>query len=305
MYYYVVCEESMKAFISHSSIDKPLARQVADEIRVRGHDVWLDERDLGAGQPLGSTLSEALSDIDVFVIILTENSVASPWVLFELNQAIPMVVSSATRMLPLKFDSTDVPSSLRGFIYADCSSWDGLKRALNLTFASASFTLPLSPSEIDVRYAERVMPEFCIRLVLTADLSNTDSLGSSSRQYVALGDYFEQCGRPLRDIMENLFVAKYLDAFLKPDDKWSAVVIAAGALYEKKLDLLPGTWKSIYRVLTDRRRLNLCTPSQFHSDLGSPPRDYWEGDQTSWMYAVRSELHTHGYEDETHLPQVD
>lgn len=294
----------MKAFISHSSVDKPLARQVADEIRVRGHDVWLDERDLGPGQPLAAALSEALQEIDVFVIILTENSVASPWVSYELNQAISMVVGSTVRILPLKFDAAEVPSSLGGFIYADCSNCDGLKRALNLTFTSASLRLPLAKSEIESRYKERVLPEFCLRLVRSDDLSTNGSLGHSSRQYVALGDYFEQCGRPLRDIMANLFVGKYLDELIEPDDEWSAIVIAAGDLYQQKLDLLAGTWKSVYRILTDRRRLNVCAPGQFTTDLGSPPRDYWEGDQRSWMDGVRTELQSHGYplyEDEKFL----
>jgi hypothetical protein len=103
--------------------------------------------------------------------------------------------------------------------------------------------------------------------------------------------------------MINLFVGKYLDELLQPDDSWSVVVIEAGSLYEKKLDLLPGTWKAIYRILTDRRRLNVCTPAKYLDQLGSPPRDYWD-ENREWYNRVREELLSHGYplsEDEKYL----
>lgn len=294
----------MKAFISHSSIDKPLAREIADEIRVRGHDVWLDERDLGPGHPLASALAEALTEIDVFVILVTQNSVSSPWVVYELNQVIALVVRNSVRVLPLKFDGAEIPSVLSGFIYADCSIPDGLRRALNLTFTSARLRLPLAQSELQDRFEKRMVPEFCVRLIRSTDLSANQTLGPSAREYVALGDYFEQCGRPLRDIMTNLFVGRYLEELLEPADAWSAVVFEAGHLYEQKLDLLPGTWKAIYRVLSDRRRLGICLTAKYHDDLGMPPRDYWEGNHREWYDRVRSELQRNGYplsEDEKFL----
>jgi uncharacterized membrane protein YecN with MAPEG domain len=74
---YFATQRKMKAFISHSSTDKPLVREIADEIRVRGHEVWLDERDLVPGQSLASALSNALEYIDIFIIVLTKNSVSS------------------------------------------------------------------------------------------------------------------------------------------------------------------------------------------------------------------------------------
>lgn len=285
----------MKAFISHSSLDKPLAREIADEIRMRGHEVWLDERDLGPGQQLATALADALKNIDVFVIILTKNSVSSPWVTYELNQVLPLVVRNSVRVLPLKFDEIEIPSALSGFIYTDCANRDELKRALNFAFVSSGLHLPLSQLELQERFEKRTPPEFCVRLIRSADLAVTQTLGPSIRKYVALGDYFEQCGRPLREIMTNLFVGQYLDTFVEPEDDWSVIVIEAGAIYKKKLDLMPGTWKSVYRLMSGHGRLEYFSTAKYYEDLGDPPRDYWDGNHRVWYDRVREELKTYGY----------
>jgi TIR domain len=128
----------MKAFLSYSSKDKSLVREIADEIRVRGGAVWLDERELSAGTPLASALSAALNDIDIFVILITENSVTSPWVKYEIDQVMPVVIERSIRVLPLRFGNAPIPPTLHGYLYADGSNPDALRRAINLAFASSN-----------------------------------------------------------------------------------------------------------------------------------------------------------------------
>jgi hypothetical protein len=275
----------MKAFLSHSSADKPLAREIAQEIRARGHEVWLDERELQLGQPLASALSEAMRTIDAFVVVLTANSVASKWVSFELAQALPLAVESAVRMVPLKFGDITVPALLRGYIFADCSSPDGLRRALNLAFLKS----PLDRDEISSRFERRVVPEYCVRLVPSDQLSCSGTLGPAVRKYVGVGDYMEQCGRTLHEILSNLLSGATLDNLIEPDGAFSAVVFEAGSLFRKKLDLLPATWKAVYRILTDHRRLNVWSPAQYYADLGPPPRDYWDS-PPEWSVHLSEEL---------------
>ena len=166
----------------------------------------------------------------------------------EFNQVIPSLAQNSVRVLPLKFDEIKIPSVLSGFIYADCSNRDGLKWALYLAFTSATLHLPLTQGELQERFRKSNTPEFCVRIIRSSDLGATSTLGPLSRKYVALGDYFEQCGRPLRDIMTNLFVGKYLEELLGPNDNWSAVVIEAGILYGQNLIycLAPGRQSIAY-----------------------------------------------------------
>ncbi len=42
----------MKVFISHSSLDKDIARRIAEQYRSRGVGVWIDEGELGPGDSL-------------------------------------------------------------------------------------------------------------------------------------------------------------------------------------------------------------------------------------------------------------
>ena len=286
----------MKAFLSHSSKDKSLAREIAEAIRIRGGNVWLDERDLPAGASLASALSEALSGIDIFVVLITENSVTSPWVQYEIDEVMPRISERSIRVLPLRFGGASIPPILREYLYVDGSSPDALRRALNLAFASSEYRLPIGDSEIKARYEERRQPEFCIRISRTRGLTDSATSGPAERRYVSVADYFEQCGRPLREILENLFVGKFFDE-LSPDDEFSALVFEVGQLYEKKLDLLPGTWKAIYRVITDARRLAIAAPrDEFQAEMGRPPRDYWGADDhLVWYDRVRVELQSNGY----------
>jgi TIR domain len=280
----------MKAFLSHSSKDKQIAREIADAIRVRGGDVWLDERELSVGSPLASALSMALGQIDTFMILVTENSVGSPWVPPEIDQVMPLVVERSIRIIPIQFGEVPIPPTLRGYLYANGSDRESLNRALNLAFVSAEYRLPLPQAELDRRYQERQLPEFCVRIVPTKVIRDNPTLGPTERRYVAVADYFEQCGRSLREILENLFVGSALEAFNNPDDEFSAIVFETGLLYEKKLDLMPGTWKSVYRIITDRRRLAILTPRlEFQSAMGRPPRDYWDTSY-NWNSCVKDEL---------------
>jgi hypothetical protein len=245
----------MKAFLSHSSKDKQIAREIADAIRVRGGSVWLDERELSVGSPLASALSTALGQIDTFLILVTENSVGSPWVKYEIDQVMPLVVERSIRILPIRFGEVPIPPTLRGYLYANGSDRDSLNRALNLAFVSAEYHLPLPKAELHRRYQEHLLPEFCVRIVPTKEITCNPYLGPTERRYVAVADYFEQCGRPLREILENLFVGSYLEELIGPDDEFSAIVLESGRLYEKKLDLMPGTWMTSFELNLASRRV--------------------------------------------------
>jgi TIR domain len=286
----------MKAFISHSSMDKALARVLSDQIHIRGGNAWLDERELGSGMPLATALASAIDQVDIFVILITKHSVASSWVKFEINLAMTLAIERGIRILPLKASDVEVPIALRGYIYADISDEVSLARALNLAFVAPQNQLPLPSELIRARYDARILPDMCMRIVRTVDLDHSHSLGVSDRKYVFAGDYFEQCGRPLREVLENLYVGMYLDSFIRPNDEFSVVVFETGHLYAKKVDLLPGTWRAVYRIITDPRRLGIFGASQIQEiDGEGSDGNYWNGDQRRWYRRVRSELQDSGF----------
>ena len=66
----------MKIFISHSWRDKDHAESIAEHLR--GHnEVWMDYRNLRPGDPIQEVIDAALRDMDLVLVVWTENSAAS------------------------------------------------------------------------------------------------------------------------------------------------------------------------------------------------------------------------------------
>ncbi|MEM7041936.1 MAG: toll/interleukin-1 receptor domain-containing protein [Pseudomonadota bacterium] len=71
----------MKAFLSHSSADKHLVKQVADFLR-RAR-VWFDEMHIETAADLRTALRKGIRETDLFVLFASENSLRSEWVNWE------------------------------------------------------------------------------------------------------------------------------------------------------------------------------------------------------------------------------
>ena len=68
-----------KVFVSHSHLDNGYAEWVVDDLCAAGADAWFDTINLGAGN-FQQRISAALSKCDWFMLVLTRNALASPWV---------------------------------------------------------------------------------------------------------------------------------------------------------------------------------------------------------------------------------
>jgi hypothetical protein len=74
----------MKVFISHSSTDKPFVERLArDLLSGEGIDAWLDKWEIRPGDRIPDKLEEGLSSANVFLLILSPESVKSQWVSYE------------------------------------------------------------------------------------------------------------------------------------------------------------------------------------------------------------------------------
>ena len=118
-----------RAFLSHSSLDKDrFAVGFAERLRAAGIDVWLDDWELRPGDSLMDRIfDQGLGQADVFVIVLSVNSIESPWVREELNNAAVRRIEGHCRVVPVVLDGIEVPEVLRDTVYqpvADCSSYD-------------------------------------------------------------------------------------------------------------------------------------------------------------------------------------
>lgn len=99
---------SYKIFISSSVKDMDLARDLAQRLEEAGVEVSLGG--IGGGRftdVFSNQLTKPLSSVDELMVILTENSVDSEWLMFELGAAsslrkrvTPVIVGLETNKLP-------------------------------------------------------------------------------------------------------------------------------------------------------------------------------------------------------------
>lgn len=121
-------------FLSHSSKDKPIIRQLATDLTAAGVSVWLDEQNIRVGDSIPDSIAQGLAESDYFLIALSDASVNSEWVKRELNSALVGELSRRNiRVLPVLLSPTAVPSLLQDKKYADFTRGykHGLQELLN------------------------------------------------------------------------------------------------------------------------------------------------------------------------------
>lgn len=121
-------------FISHSSKDKPFVRKLAGDLLANGVQVWLDELRIHVGDSIPSKIAKGLAESDFFLIVISQNSVQSPWVENELDNAlVKEIESKRVHVLPLKIDNAKTPGSISSKKHANfATSYDeGLKELID------------------------------------------------------------------------------------------------------------------------------------------------------------------------------
>ncbi len=78
-------------FISHSTADRWIAKQIAGEIerkiRRYGAKTFLDEKDIEGGDSIPESIRKSIRGCDEFLVLLTPCSIQRPWVLTEIGAA--------------------------------------------------------------------------------------------------------------------------------------------------------------------------------------------------------------------------
>jgi hypothetical protein len=103
-----------RVFMSHSSTDKKFVRDLANYLKRRHLQVWVDEAEMDAGASLSPALKKAIAGGDVVVAVLSPEAVASRWVAKELRWAMtrPIADGGQVHVIPIMKKHCTVPSFL-------------------------------------------------------------------------------------------------------------------------------------------------------------------------------------------------
>ncbi|HQU85481.1 MAG TPA: toll/interleukin-1 receptor domain-containing protein, partial [Pyrinomonadaceae bacterium] len=70
-------------FLSHSSKDKAVIRELAERLKADGVRVWFDEWIIKPGDAIGIKINRGLEQSRVLVLAISANASESDWVTFE------------------------------------------------------------------------------------------------------------------------------------------------------------------------------------------------------------------------------
>jgi hypothetical protein len=107
-------------FISYANEDRESAAQVAHMIESAGWGVWWDRR-IPAGRSWRQVLEDALRDMRCMVVLWSKNSVESPWVAEEAEEARRL----GKTIVPVLIEAVEPPIGFRAIQAADLTRWDG------------------------------------------------------------------------------------------------------------------------------------------------------------------------------------
>ena len=111
-----------KAFISYSHDDRDLAFRIGESLRANGINAWMDKWEILPGDSLIQKIfSEGLAGADVFIIIVSQNSVKSNWVRQELDVALIKRIEGVARLIPLRVGDVEMPEPLLPLKWIDMS----------------------------------------------------------------------------------------------------------------------------------------------------------------------------------------
>jgi hypothetical protein len=110
----------VKLFLSHTSADKPFAKQLATSLMDSGYVVWLDEWEIKVGDSITQKIEKGIEGSDYLLLVLSNKSIQSKWVDREWRAKFGVEVESGRQLvLPCLTEKCDIPALLRDKKYAD------------------------------------------------------------------------------------------------------------------------------------------------------------------------------------------
>ncbi len=120
-------------FLSHSSKDQEIVREIAIRLKQDGIRVWFDEWELVPGDHFPTKIHYGFENSRVLVLFMSANGFGSDWVEFE-SQATRSrdPLNKNGRFIPVRLDDAPIKDSLAPFIYIDWYSQNREQEYLKL-----------------------------------------------------------------------------------------------------------------------------------------------------------------------------
>ncbi|HVT12425.1 MAG TPA: TIR domain-containing protein [Fimbriimonadaceae bacterium] len=110
-------------FLSYSSKDKAIVRELAERLRKDGLKVWFDEWEVKPGDSIPAKVDEGLENSRILILCMSASAFGSDWSRLEsYTFRFRDPLNKDRRFLPLRFDDAESKGSLAQFLYIDWRS---------------------------------------------------------------------------------------------------------------------------------------------------------------------------------------
>lgn len=107
-------------FICHSAKDRRFSEKLAIDIREAGYKSWFAEFEMDVGDSLNDKIASAIRRSGLFAIVLSPDSVRSPWCRRELKKALNReLYQESVFVLPVLYKKCEIPNYLEEKVWAD------------------------------------------------------------------------------------------------------------------------------------------------------------------------------------------
>lgn len=148
-------------FLSHSSVDQPRVRRLAEQLRDAGLRVWLDEWAVQVGDDIYLAIERGLERSRCLVLCLSRAALRSEWVALERSTALFRDPTNRDRrFLPVLLDDCELPDTLRRYRYLDLREGDpaSLEQLVAAARAEPGAEKPKKPNPARVAKAKNPAP---------------------------------------------------------------------------------------------------------------------------------------------------
>ena len=139
-----------RIFLSHANQDAAFARQLADDLRHNGFDIWMAPESIEPGEKWVDAIERGLETSGIFVLVITPHAADSKWVRDESNYAIALQNKDEMRLFTLLVGEGRIPPmwSVRQHISFREEYDEGLRQLLAALRPDRFAARPAPPPEV-------------------------------------------------------------------------------------------------------------------------------------------------------------
>jgi hypothetical protein len=137
-------------FISYSHKDQDAARDITDQLKAKGYDVWFDREDVPVGASWRAEVTSAINEASAIIMLISPNWSASEWNQNELTLALDL----KKPLVPVLIEPTEIPDAIARRQYIDAAG--SREQAIDKIALALEASIPLATTRRSTAEMPRV-----------------------------------------------------------------------------------------------------------------------------------------------------